>query len=61
MSHIQGDYCAKARNEEFDGVAFQAEAKKHPNFGKAQGMLTEQWWANVRVFLSHFLFSIYSP
>lgn len=27
--------------------AFKAEAKEHPNYGKAVGMNAETWWTNV--------------
>lgn len=42
---------AKEQRDIVGGVAFRAQAKKYPNFGKAVGMHAEDWWANVRCFL----------
>lgn len=28
-------------------AAFKNESRRHPNYGKASGMLANQWWANV--------------
>lgn len=28
-------------------IAFSAESKEHPNYGRASGMGAEKWWTNV--------------
>lgn len=58
---IPEQYAAVARQCGLDGfgikqletsfkAAFSEEIKTHPNYGKANGMGAEKWWANVSLY-----------